>query len=375
MRILHVLRAGQFGGLRTYTDGLLPALAEAGHESSIISADGDGAPTAREAVAQVAKADIAVVHSTMDQATAAAVLGSLPSVFFEHTYDATCASGARYLRLPGRACTLVGTPDPRCLIGAYVWGCNTRRPLRLADRYSTDRRHAQHMRASHAVIVDSKYASRVIAASGYEPLRIHVLPSPIADDLFAISPAPENGRVLFVGRVTPEKGLEKLVQAIATLPPHVRLVVAGDGGAVPAARDAAQVLGLSDRVEWLGRLDRPEMLEQYRRAAVVVVPSVWPEIWGMVGPEAMAAAVPVVAFAVGGIPEWLEDGVTGWLVEPDSVGALAEAIHLVLLDPLGAAEMGRVARRVAAESYRYPAHVNGFLTALGAALAHGRTTQ
>ena len=142
----------------------------------------------------------------------------------------------------------------------------------------------------------------------------------------------EPAEVLFAGRLSPEKGIEELVAATEGM----NLVVAGDGplrNLVPGA---------------LGFVPHEELEILYDRAAVVVLPS-YREGMPLCVLEAMAHGRPVVASAVGGIPELVEDGVTGYLVEPGDVDGVRAALEKLLADPALRRRMGRVARaRVAA---------------------------
>ena len=93
----------------------------------------------------------------------------------------------------------------------------------------------------------------------------------------------------------------------------------------------------------------PEQLEmEFERSLFAVVPSRWPEPFGMVGPEAMSRGRPVVAFDVGGIPDWLEDGVSGLLVPPGDINGLAGAMDRLLSKPDLAESLGQGAAKIAA---------------------------
>jgi glycosyltransferase involved in cell wall biosynthesis len=116
-------------------------------------------------------------------------------------------------------------------------------------------------------------------------------------------------------------------------------------------------MGLADRVDFVGWRSREQIDDLYAACALVAVPSVWPEPFGMVGPEAMGHAKPVVAFAVGGIPDWLEDGVTGFLVPPRDVRALAGRIDRLLDDGDLARRMGEAGRAKALRLYGQEEHV------------------
>jgi glycosyltransferase involved in cell wall biosynthesis len=165
------------------------------------------------------------------------------------------------------------------------------------------------------------------------------------------SPVPERGPVVFSGRVTPAKGVGTFLRAMATLDAPAE--VCGDGWWLPQARRLAARLKIAGRVIFRGWLDPGELEAAYRRARVVVVPSHWPEPFGLVGIEAMSHGRPVVGAATGGIPEWLEDGSTGTLVAPGDAAALGSAVGRLLADPALARSLGeRGAERVAARFNR-----------------------
>jgi glycosyltransferase involved in cell wall biosynthesis len=158
-------------------------------------------------------------------------------------------------------------------------------------------------------------------------------------------PAPEQPRILCVGRLVPIKGHEVLLRAFAELCrllPSARLAVAGEGPLRPSLRKLAADLGVDDRVEFLGRIVpvQPEL----ERSAVVAVPSLG-EGFGMAALEAQERARPVVASAVGGLPEIVEDGVSGLLVPAGDAAALAAALARLLGDPALARRMGGAGRK------------------------------
>jgi glycosyltransferase involved in cell wall biosynthesis len=152
---------------------------------------------------------------------------------------------------------------------------------------------------------------------------------------------------LFVGRIDPDqKGLHTLVRAVALLPasPGLEIRLVGeDWGGTERLRTLAQRLGVSDRLTFVGKLSRAELLNEYVQAQFFVLPSIF-EPFGIVLLEAMAAGLPVIASRVGGIPEIVEDGRTGLLVEPGNPGALAEALRHLCRDEVLRKSMGRSAR-------------------------------
>ena len=179
----------------------------------------------------------------------------------------------------------------------------------------------------------------------------------------------------FVGRMDRLKGGRVLLDAL----PRVRagsgrplqLTFAGDGPLREswerhARMVMSQVTGVS--VEFAGWLQKDALTRRLASTDVVVMPSLWPEPFGLVGPEANRHGVPVVAFATGGIPEWLHDGVNGCLApgDPPTVDGLADALIRCLRSLESSDELTRGAL-AAARSRRDDQHLDALLEILGRA--------
>jgi glycosyltransferase involved in cell wall biosynthesis len=165
------------------------------------------------------------------------------------------------------------------------------------------------------------------------------------------------GFLLFVGRLRIRKGVDVLLAAMPELRrrhPAARLLIAGDGEHRPALERQAAALGLGEAVRFAGRVGAAEVRGLLRRAAALVVPSIY-EGMPLVVLEAMDASVPVVASGVSGIPEVVDDGRTGWLVPPEDPPALAAALAAVLDEPGEARRRGAAGRRRLDERFR-PEH-------------------
>jgi glycogen(starch) synthase len=156
------------------------------------------------------------------------------------------------------------------------------------------------------------------------------------------------GRLLYVGRYDPRKGIETLVRALPRLP-DVTLEVQGTGDQVERSRLArlAHTLGVGGRVQFCD-VDRPTLVERYRAADLVVFPSEWEEPFGLVPLEAMACGTPVVATGVGGSGEFLLDGVNCVRFRPGDPAALAAAVQQVAGDAALRERLVRVGRATAA---------------------------
>ena len=173
-----------------------------------------------------------------------------------------------------------------------------------------------------------------------------VAPMPVATDLFSPGGARDPNRLLFVGRLTTQKGIEGLIDAMARMRNRATLDVVGDGTLADKLASRVRELGIGDRVNWLGQLSQPRLVDLYRRATALVVPSI-DEGLGLVAIEAQLCETPVVAYESGGLTETVQHDRTGILVPPGDLGALATALDSLLDAPERASEMGRAGRMVA----------------------------
>jgi len=177
-------------------------------------------------------------------------------------------------------------------------------------------------------------------------------------------------RLLFVGRLVERKGVEHLVRALPAVARERRaeLTVVGEGEWEPVIREAAREAGVADAVRLTGYVDRETLERLYAGADLFVLPAVVDrkgdtEGLGVVLLEAMRAGRPVIASRVGGIPDIVEHGRSGWLVPPGDPGALADAILRAAADPEAARAVSREGRRRAVEDFSW----EGILDALEAA--------
>jgi glycogen(starch) synthase len=169
-----------------------------------------------------------------------------------------------------------------------------------------------------------------------------------------ITAPPDPPRILCVGRLIAEKGIDLAVAAFGSLAsrfPTVRLVIAGDGPERGRLEGQARDLGLADRVDFLGWVSPDRMPSVIAGASVVVVPSRWQEAFGLVAIETAWQGRPIVAARVGGLPEPVVDGATGFIVDPEDSAAIARAVATLLEDSSLAARMGSAARARAESQY------------------------
>jgi glycosyltransferase involved in cell wall biosynthesis len=187
------------------------------------------------------------------------------------------------------------------------------------------------LRRAERVLVPSAYLRGIALGWGLAPERVRVVPNP-APELPQL-PSREEARAALgvtgpvlatAGRLTAQKALPDALRAIARVP-AVELLVLGDGSERPALEREAETLGVSDRVRFVGAGTRDDVLRLFRAADAVLVTSAWENLPHTVL-EALAVGTPVIATAVGGIPEVVVDGENGLLVPPHDVDAIAAAV-------------------------------------------------
>ena len=244
-------------------------------------------------------------------------------------------------------------------------------------------RELELARRSTHTLTNSRYMQGELLQVGFPPERTSVLyyftmsgtsfqppgPLPRATEDFL---ATTSGPLIFTpARLTlPDKGVDHLLTALVDVGHPFRAVIAGTGGQEAWLRQKAADVGVGDRVHFSGWTDSGAIETLYERADLVVCPSVWDEPFGLVGIEAMAHGRPLVAFRVGGIPEWLLEGENGRSLPRKDTRGMSRAIEDLLGDPEEARRLGEGGRRVVAERFPRDRHVQDLESTLAAAAGH-----
>ncbi|MEO7084966.1 MAG: glycosyltransferase [Gemmatimonadaceae bacterium] len=205
-------------------------------------------------------------------------------------------------------------------------------------------RHVMHHSAAVTAVSHwlANEAAQVVSAPA-----VKVAPMPVSAELFSPNGSGSSrskDRLLFVGRLNKQKGIEVLLHALSRVPdPSISLDVIGSGDDTNALLSLAESLGVGARVRWHGALPQPKLAEFYRNAAAVVMPSI-DEGLGLVAVEAQLCEAPVIAFDSGGLPDIIQHDRTGILVKDTDAGALAAAIISTLDRPDRGAALGAAGR-------------------------------
>lgn len=283
----------------------------------------------------------------------AARAAGLPVVMTVHDYKLVCPS---YLALDhGRVCEACANGRfYQCLLRRCHKSSLVASALYTAEAYLTA--WGKKYDVVRRLICPSRFARQALLKNGYAPERVIYLPNPVA----ATEITPSVGRgagALFVGRLSPEKGIRTLLRAIEGLELPLRLV--GDGPLRGELEALAERRGLRNRVTFCGHQDGEALAREYRNAAFLVAPSEWYENAPMSVLEAFAHGKPVIAAEIGGLPELVEPGRTGWLFPPGDAEALRDRMAALWRDRPAWGDLGAAARRRVLEDFSPAGHARG----------------
>ena len=387
--------SGPVGGLATYLQLVIPALAEHGHDIGFWHEFGPpptvdrlalppGIPSwsvealgAEEALSSLRawRPDVLFAHGLSDPDLEARTLEIAPGVLVAHAYYGTCISGAKTFKCPTtKPCDRrFGWP---CVANFYPRRCGGWSPITMSREFRRQSDRLALLPSYRAIVTLSTHMHQEYERHGLRATLIRgaIEAGPVSD----IAPAPTGDRewrLLFVGRMDNLKGGSFLIDALPLAARELKrtlsLTFAGDGPARALWSTRAAALGRRDsqlRIEFAGWLDREEVDRQMAAADLLVLPSVWPEPFGLVGLEAGHRRLPVAAFDVGGISEWLRPGINGHLApgDPPTAAGLADAIVACLRDRQTHDKLRDGAANVAAE-FGVDEHIRALLETLRAA--------
>ncbi|MEK6280875.1 MAG: glycosyltransferase family 4 protein [Acidobacteriota bacterium] len=350
----------KFGGIETYLEAVIPALRRSTTEVAFWYENDE--PESREQIALDEKTPtwsvskigavralaglrawaptVVYGHGLLDPKLEAATLEVAPAAFFAHAYYGTCISGSKTWSNPTvRTCTR--NFGALCLVHYFPHRCGGLSPLTMFSEYRRQKTRLELLHRYRYVLTGSEHMRAEFANHGLNVRHVPLfVPTNGAEPGSPASQLPS--RILFLGRMDRLKGgltlLTSLPRIRQSLGRPLHVTFAGDGPErrlweSEAARMQVSVEDLSfDFPGWVNG-DAHETL--FAGSDLLVMPSLWPEPFGLVGPQAGLHGVPAVAFAVGGISDWLKDGVNGYLApgDPPTSQGLAEAIVKCFSDP------------------------------------------
>jgi glycosyltransferase involved in cell wall biosynthesis len=316
------------GGPATHGPDFAAFLRDRGHSVHVVTM-GDSEPTERPVpVETVSRSRPFPVRYTAVAARGFRLARHADVVYATATYGASAVAAAR------RPLVAKLVSDP-----AYerAWRYGLFRDSLESFAHASDPRLAAlrrlrtaSLRRACRVVVPSRYLAEIASGWGLDASRIEVLvnPAPMPGD---VAPAElDDDTLVFVGRLTTQKALPDALRAVAAVD-GAKLVIVGDGPERGALEELSRELGIGDRVAFAGARTRDEVLRTLAGARAAVLSSAWENL-PHAAVEALSVGTPVVATAVGGVPEVVHDDGNGLLVPPGDVDALAAAIRRVLGD-------------------------------------------
>ncbi len=280
-----------------------------------------------------------IAHQLSPSIIHAARAAGVPTVMTLHDYKLVCASYA--MLADGRPCE-------RCRGGRYyqcvLTGCT--KGSRVKSLLSTMEMYLHHRLLGVYRLVDrfispSRFLIEKLREMGFDR-PIEYLPNFTDAGEFEPS-AGESGRIVYFGRLSPEKGVGALIEAVRDMSVELDLVGDGPGRAELEARVRRYSLG---HIRFWGHMNGVGLRERVARAQFTVLPSEWYENNPLAVVESFAMGKPVVAAAIGGIPELVRDGETGLTFAPGDVAELQTRMRFMLDHPDACARMGKTARRL-----------------------------
>ncbi len=375
---------GDLGGAEAYVRQVAEGLSGRGWEVALLHGPGTGtgeerfhtvfphrfpwatAWPAALAAAQTWRPDVVFVHKLAHLPLLRELVDSdLPLVRYIHDHHLWCQRGYRYFPWNRQICTR--TAGLGCALTCLV--LRDRQgflPLRLAwpgkklDELALAKRFRRH-------VTVTGYMRDELVQHGLDRERIAILPpapKPAPADWAPTYAAP---LLVCTGQLVRGKGVDVLLRALPRLrTPGWRCVIIGDGAQRPHCERLARRLGLAERVQFTGWVAQDDLRRWWRDARVGVIPSVWPEPIATVGLEYLHHALPVVAFNVGGMGDWLRDGDNGFSVPAWDLATLAERLDRLLGDADLARRFGATGQAQARATLDREGHLDALSTLLHA---------
>ncbi len=372
MRILLVNESARChtGGANRVVVETLALLASAGHEVALAYWDGQGSEVSCpfyqfslasgdsmlhsrwQEIVREFRPDIVQLHQIDHPFFLHAAGQGVPMVRFLHDQSWFCSAGDRMLN-GYEACHRAH--GAACLWHHYASGCGGRNPSGNLSRWQRVQRNITLGRQQHFQVA-SEFMAQGLMENGFSRSAIDVVL------LYARAPKVSGevvpGRIVVASRLVPAKGVHLLVKAMAAIEDETcTLAIAGDGPERGRLEALTEQLGLEKRIRFMGEISPDEVDAELSAAEVVVTPTLRPEPFGLIGPEAMAHGKPVVAFTGGATPEWLQNGRNGVILSERSASALAAVMSSLFSNRPEMQHMGKHGQMIWRESFSEEVYV------------------
>lgn len=244
-----------------------------------------------------------------------------------------------------------------CLADAYTKKCAPRNPKRLLYAYKNSKFEINYAATKYfQILVMSNYMLHEAKLAGIPEKKLKLIPYFVESlsKSTEIESDTHELRILYSGRFAPHKGIHLLIEAVAPLLsffPHLYLDLVGDGYLYNKINLLVKQCGIEDKVKFHGWQNTNSIKNLYQKASIITFPSIYPEAFGIVGIEAMAHGKPVVGFKVGGVTDWLENGVNGFAVKSHDVIEFRNKLERLISNRELRFTMGENGKKIALEKF------------------------
>ena len=308
--------------------------------------------------------DSLYVHKLKSVAPLQEIKGKIRLVRMIHDHDECCPRRHKYYTCPNRIC--------KHAVGLRCWADlafidrdpQAKFGVRFKNLFQHKKELVRNRELFDTFLVGSRFIQDELLMNGFEEGRIQCVPPCVKHPDRAPTPVPDNNEILYVGQLIKGKGVDLLIQALTHLSEPFHLTIAGSGNAEDSLKAMVQNLDLEAHVDFAGWIAPDELDRLYDQCRILAVPSRWAEPFGMIGLEAMQRARPVVGFDVGGIPDWLETGVTGYTAPEADVQQFADALNRLLDDHKTAQTFGEQGRKKLEAEFSFKTYIEQLSTVL-----------
>jgi len=301
------------------------------------------------------------IHKMSDGGVLKALVESgVPIARMVHDHDLYCMRSYKYFPLTRTICTRGAGLHCIFPCGATVArNRQGRLPFKWVS-YLARKREIALNRHFARMIVATDYMRQELLRNGFDSRQIEIhAPVPRSENSGLTASFSGRNLIIYSGQVIRGKGVDVLLESLALVREPFECLIFGDGNHRWFCEELSRKLGLANRVRFMGYVPPAELQKYYADASAAVVSSVWPEPFGAVGLEAMRHGLPVVAFAAGGINEWLLDGQNGFLVPWMNRQQFAERIDRLLANKSLGKELGTRGRQLLRDKFNFDQYISG----------------
>ncbi len=231
-------------------------------------------------------------------------------------------------------------------------------PVKWVSYFNKKKEIALNKQFNRLVVV-SRYMRNELLRNGFDVRKVEIHPPvPRAGDPSVHSTFSDRNLILFAGQIIRGKGVDILLRALALVKTPFECIILGEGSHKEYCEKLCASLGLQDRVHFKGFVPQEELQDFYKECSVVAISSVWPEPFATIGMEVMRYGLPVVAFDVGGISDWLIDGENGYLVPTGDCSTYAVRLEALLRDKALARTMGENGLKLVNEKFSFESYID-----------------